>query len=509
MSELRQPSPEHHGSTPPLGEIVEHMCEGVAVLSGEDLRIGYANPALLELLGGSKDQILGRDLRDFVAGDDAKRIGEPLQPGECRHLDVVLSNAGGEDRLVSLTVALRPMAQGPAIVVTAFDLGDRHARMHRDRERLRTAGRRKDEFIAMLGHELRNPLAPLRHAAELLENAEREGTTADSLPAITQLIRRQVDHMARLIADLLDIGRTTSGRLRLRREPTRLADVLDTAIESTARLASRRHNQFVRTCPDGGDVVLDADPVRLTQVVTNLLSNAIKYSGDGGAITLACAVEGEWLRLEVSDDGCGIASDELEAIFEPFYQTDASLDRTAGGLGVGLALVRRIVELHGGTVVAHSDGLGRGARFVVRLPGVRHEPLPRSPTPVPIDPPPPGLRVLVVDDNEDAAVMLALLLTRRGCTVDTAVLGQQGLALMLSKPYDLAIVDIGLPDIDGYAVAQSVVATGHCPARLVALTGYGQADDRARALAAGFHEHVVKPLTPRQLDLILGQAARA
>lgn len=505
MTELRQHY-DRVASVPPLGEIVEHMCEGVAVLSGSSLIIDYANPALLELLGREAHDVLGHDVREFLTGDDVRRIGEPLQAGECRHLDVSLPTHGGDDRLLSLTLAERSLVSGPAIVLTAFDLGDRHARMHRDRERLRTAGRRKDEFIAMLGHELRNPLAPLRHAAELLEAAGRDGDP-DSLPAITQLIRRQVDHMARLVADLLDIGRTTSGRLRLRREPTRLTDVLDTALESTARLASRRHNHLVRVCPEPNDVVVDADPVRLTQVVTNLLSNAIKYSGESGTVTLDCRIDGDWLELVVADDGCGIAHDELEAIFEPFYQTDASLDRTAGGLGVGLALVRRIVELHGGTVVAHSDGLGRGARFVVRLPGVRREPPPRSPTPVPVSGAPAGLRVLVVDDNEDAAVMLGILLTRRGCSVDTAVLGKQGLELMLANDYDLAIVDIGLPDVDGYTVAQSVVATGRCPSRLVALTGYGQAEDRARALSAGFHEHVVKPLTPKQLDLILNQAA--
>ncbi len=487
--------------------VIDQLREGIATLAVEDFTVQYANHAMLRMLGRSESEVVGVPLTAFLDADDGAGIVELAQASAAGRLEVDLVAADGSRTPAALSLTRIETATGSLLGVSAFNLTGQHEQMRQQRERFELMGRRKDEFIAMLGHELRNPLAPLRHAAELLESAG-QGDAGISLPDITLLMRRQVDHMARLVADLLDIGRASSGRIMVRREPTRIAEVIDAALESTMRLAQRRSHMLVHDRGTTRGLVLDADPVRLTQVITNLLSNAIKYTPECGRIELRCVLDGDSLRLQVTDDGRGIAAADLEQIFEPFYQAGATLDRGAGGLGVGLAMVRRIVELHGGTVAAASPGIGAGATFEVRLPGARRE---RTTGSVAVAAPEaglgaPGLRILVIDDNEDAARMLALLLEGRGCAADAVFLGNDGLKMLAQHTYDLAFVDIGLPDLDGYGFARQIAGTSACPQHLIALTGYGQSEDRRRALEAGFHEHLVKPLTPQRLDEILGEA---
>jgi signal transduction histidine kinase len=489
------------------GALVEALPEGVGILDAIDLTVRYANPALSRLLGRTSDELIGRPLCDFIDPEDVARTLE-LTRVQGR-IEILLRVPGGTLAPVALSATRTESDRGPVLAVSAFDLSAQFELMRRERDQLERIGRRKDEFIAMLGHELRNPLAPLRHAAEVFGDAAR-GVPGPTVEELTALVHRQVDHMARLIADLLEIGRSTTGRLPVHPQRMRVSEILVPSIESTAALLQRRHHTLVRDVAEADELELDADPVRLTQLVTNLLDNAAKYTAEGGRIELSCREHDRWLTINVRDEGVGIAAEELEPIFEPFYQAGASLDRSSGGLGVGLALARAIAELHGGTLQARSEGPGRGSTFEVRLPGVRRivserrvdvaSSAPRRGRP---------LDVLVIDDNEDAARMLALLLERRGCRVDLGFRGAEGIARVAAQRYDLAFVDIGLPDIDGYVFAERIANEAHCPTHLIALTGYGQPEDRARALAAGFHEHVVKPLSPKRLDEIVAIAGAA
>lgn len=485
--------------------VVEGLREGVAVLDTDDLAIRYANPALLRLLGRELAEIVGTPLTDLVDANDVERTLELARTAAAGRVEVEMRAKDGTVTPVVISFTRLEDGTGSWLALSTFNLTGQHELVRLDRERLERVGRRKDEFIAMLGHELRNPLAPLRHVAELLRSPEL-GKSGPTLDELTEVVHRQVDHMARLISDLLDIGRTTTGRLPVRPQQIRIADVVLASVESIAPQLARRRHQLRRECPELALLELDGDPVRLTQMLTNLLSNAVKFTPEGGTIDLTVRADGRWLSIMVKDDGIGIPADEIDAVFEPFYQAAGStLDRTLGGLGVGLSLVRGIVELHGGHVTASSDGPSTGSTFEVRLPGVRRS---EPPPLVVVDTPVASkLSVLVIDDNEDAARMLALLLERRGCRVDVGFLGGDGLEMTSRQKYDLAFVDIGLPDLDGYAFANRVAGTNACPRHLVALTGYGQAEDRARALAAGFHEHVVKPLSPKQLDDLLAAAS--
>lgn len=489
------------------GALVEALPEGVGILDAADLTVRYANPALSRLFGRAADELLGRPLCDFVDPEDVPRTLE-LTRVQGR-IEILLRVPGGTLAPVALSATRTESDQGAVLAVSAFDLSGQFELMRRERDQLERIGRRKDEFIAMLGHELRNPLAPLRHAAELFGDAAR-GAPGPTIEDLTALVHRQVDHMARLIADLLEIGRSTTGRLPVHPQRMRVTEILVASIESTASLFHRRGHTLVRDVDEADELELDADPVRLTQLMTNLLDNAAKYTPENGRVYLSCREQDRWLTITVRDEGVGLTPEELEPIFEPFYQAGTSLDRSSGGLGVGLALARAIAELHGGTLRAHSEGPGRGSAFEVRLPGVRRIVIERR-VAVAATLPALGrpLDVLVIDDNEDAARMLALLLERRGCRVDLGFRGADGLTRVAEQRYDLAFVDIGLPDIDGYVFAAKVAGDPQCPTHLIALTGYGQPEDRARALAAGFHEHVVKPLSPKRLDELLASASRS
>jgi signal transduction histidine kinase/CheY-like chemotaxis protein len=361
------------------------------------------------------------------------------------------------------------------------------------------AAKRKDEFLAMLGHELRNPLAPILTAVELLGRHAEAARERD-------IIHRHTRHLARLVDDLLDISRVEHGHIELRQEPVALNPVLDRAIELASHLVARNRHELVLTRAD--DVMLQGDPVRLTQVFGNILTNAAKFTPAGGRIELSTAQSGEWVRVTVHDNGRGIARDELGRIFEPFVQLHRVTDAARGGLGLGLAIVRTLVERHGGNIVAESGGPGKGATFTIELPILRVAPeqaAMRAPHPSVARAPTARreLRVLVVDDNVDVAELLCEALKIEGFTTFIAHDGQGAVASWRRFAPHAGVLDVGLPDFDGYELARILRAEHGTAPTLIAATGYGQPSDRLSAAEAGFDCHLVKPVSVEDLVRVL------
>ena len=369
---------------------------------------------------------------------------------------------------------------------------------------LREQDRRKDEFIATLSHELRNPLAPIRAAARLIASPQ---IAPAQFQRAQMIIERQATHMALLLDDLLDIARITQGKLHLKLEPLVVSDVVDAAVEAAGPTLEAKHQHLTLHLPSE-PVLLDADHLRLSQILSNLLTNAAKYSDTGSQIDLACVVDGDTLSLSVKDNGIGIAPDSLVGIFEIFSQVQGVTGRSDGGLGIGLALVKGLAELHGGTVEARSAGLGHGSEFIVRLPLA--SPPPRAQV---VTEPPPDVRrrkVLLADDNRDAAESLSMLLELEGHEVQVAHLGRDAVSLAQEFRPDTAVLDIGMPDLSGYEVAEILRREPWAAnLQLIALTGWGQDHDRRRALDAGFDHHLIKPVDPHKLaSLIADRPAR-
>jgi PAS domain S-box-containing protein len=364
-------------------------------------------------------------------------------------------------------------------------------------EILRQSDRRKDEFLATLAHELRNPLAPLRNAAHLLAAPELQ---AQQLPWIQRLIERQVGHMARLLDDLLDVARITQGKLTLKVERVALSSIIESALEAARPLIEQKQHTLAISLDEDqqGELVLMADPVRLSQVLSNLLTNAAKYTDAGGRIELSARCCGSELHLSVCDNGIGLLREARTRIFEMFGQLEVGAGRAEGGLGIGLALVRGIVELHGGRVSADSAGPGQGSCFTVQLPlGAPPEMLKPD---VQLKAAHAGLKVLVADDNEDAAQTLALLLSFAGCETRVVTSGQAAVQEATHWRPDVAALDIGMPDLDGYSVARTLrQQPGGANLVLIALTGWGQDSDRRNAVVAGFDHHMTKPVDVEQL----------
>ena len=368
---------------------------------------------------------------------------------------------------------------------------------------LADADRRKDEFLAMLAHELRNPLAPLSTSLHLLQ------LDVPGRDGLVQMADRQVRHLARLVDDLLDVSRITQGKITLRREPVLLSAVVEQAVEIIrASIDSRAHAFTVSLPPE--PIRLDADPARLAQVVGNLLSNATKYTPRGGSIWLTAERTGGEVAVRIRDTGIGIAPDFLPHVFDLFVQGDASLDRARGGLGIGLTIVRSLVEMHGGRVEARSAGLGQGSEFVVQLPVAQDAAPERRPARVRQPHASAGnrLRVLIVEDNQDAAESLAMMLELWGHAVETASDGLAALELVARREPDVVLSDLGLPGMDGYELARRLrQRPGLQDAVLVALSGYGRDEDKCRALDAGFDHHLVKPPDLDVLAELLGRIA--
>jgi PAS domain S-box-containing protein len=365
-------------------------------------------------------------------------------------------------------------------------------------ETLKEADRSKNEFLATLAHELRNPLAPIRSAVEVLQF---QGAATSESGSALDIIRRQVQQLTRLVDDLLDVARITGNKLELRKERVELSAVVQAAVETSRPLIESCGQQFVVSAPSQ-PIHLDADPTRLAQVISNLLNNAAKYTDRGGRIWLTAERQGSDAVITVRDTGVGISAEMLPRIFEMFAQ----VDRSQGGLGIGLTLVKRLVEMHGGAIAAHSSGPGKGSEFTVRLPvviesatgprqprGERERAAPAS-----------SFRILVVDDNRDAAATLGMLLRIRGNDIRTAHDGLEAVGVADEFRPDVILLDIGLPKMNGYEAARRIRQQPWGSAMvLIALTGWGQESDRVHSQEAGFDQHLVKPVDPRDLMELL------
>lgn len=364
-------------------------------------------------------------------------------------------------------------------------------------EQLRQADRRKDEFLALLAHELRNPLAPVRNAVTIMR---MKNSDDPELAWCRDVIERQANQLTRLVDDLLDVSRITRGKIKLRIEPLDLATVLEAAVETSRPLIDAHKHELLVTLPKDR-VRIEGDLTRLTQVIANLLNNAAKYQNEGGRIELTAACERGEAVISVKDQGVGIAPEMLAQAFDLFSQGERAPDRAQGGLGIGLSLVKNLVEMHGGTVSGVSGGVGKGSEFVVRLPCLAAEP--NALTDLPADsamtPAAHPLRVLVVDDSTDAAESLAKLLRLAGHEVLVAHDGPEALEIVAAERPAVMLLDIGLPGMDGYEVCRRIRQQGFSDARIIAVTGYGQARDRERSREAGFDSHAVKPVDPSEL----------
>jgi signal transduction histidine kinase len=390
------------------------------------------------------------------------------------------------------------------------------AQRKRAEEMLKEADRRKDEFLAMLAHELRNPLAPIRNAVQILQlRMPAEETLRQPL----EVIDRQARQLAGLVDDLLDVARITRGQINLRKQPLELAEIVAQAVETSRPLVEERRHRLAIHLPNE-PIFVEADPTRLAQVILNLLNNAAKYTEEGGDIRLTVerADDGSSVVVRVRDNGMGIAPDMLPKIFEPFMQGERALDRAQGGLGIGLTLVRRLVELHGGTVQAFSEGLGHGSEFVVSLPVIPNTETWRragsvgngqssanaSGSPLHV----PRWRILIVDDNRDSADSLAILLDMLGHEVQTAYDGETGLHFAEDFSPDIVLLDIGLPRLSGLEAARRIRNDlGLRDAFLIAMTGYGQEEDKRRSREAGFNAHLVKPVDFGEMKALLERFA--
>jgi PAS domain S-box-containing protein len=477
------------------------------ITADADGTITFWNKAATTIFGLDAEDALGRPLTDLMP----ERYRPQHEAGLAR------LRAGGESRILGTTVALHgrrrdgtefPIELSLSTWMTESGrtycgiLRDVTERLQLERTRLQAEAiadlsRRKDEFLAMLSHELRNPLAPILNALHMLQLKENEDPIQRQARAI---IERQVGHLTRIVDDLLEVSRITTGSFRLRRESGDLRGVVERAADASRPSVVQRRHELSTTLPSE-PIWVYGDPTRLEQVVVNLVVNAAKYTDEGGRISISLAREGDEAVLRVRDTGVGIAPELLPRIFDLFTQAERSLDRSQGGLGVGLTVVRRIVEMHGGRVEARSDGVGRGSEFVVRLP-TAEAPAGAAATarsPKAQASPDDRRRVLVVDDNRDAADTTAILLRRAGHEVRVAYDGPAGLGAALAWRPDVVVLDLGLPEMDGYEVARRIRSEGVNGMRLVAVSGYGQEIDRRRSREAGFDAHLVKPVEPSRL----------
>lgn len=483
-----------------------HAGTGIAIADMDGTFL-QCNPAYEAILGYTEAELRVVNFAELVHPDDRAsnmRALAPLRAGEVPHFEIENRYVRKDGRTVWVHkfVALLYDAVGrPAnLVALVTDVtGQRQLR-----ESQHEAMRQKDAFIAVLAHELRNPLAPMRTAVALLNRA---GPAEPALERALTVIDRQVVHMSRLVDDLLDVSRLSRGELRLQRGPTRLDAVIESALEQTQPIIAQQR-QHIRLEGLQEPIEIEADAVRLTQVVGNLLNNAAKYSPPDTEILLTVSREGDEVVIAVRDRGVGIPAEQLQRVFDLFAQTDSARALSRGGLGIGLALARQLVVLHGGTITASSPGPGLGSEFVVRLPGLpplTQPPLPHTSTEA--SRAPIGRRVLVADDNADAAEMLQVLFSGVGCEVRQVHDGESAVLETARFRPDVAILDIGMPGMDGYDACRHIRQTEWGASMLiVALTGWGQEADRRRSALAGFDKHFVKPVDPVTLTTFVREA---
>ena len=499
-----------------LLRVTLHSIGDAVIATDLEGRVTFMNPVACELTGWSEEDAAGRPLAEvfrIVNEESRLPVDSPVDKvlreggvvGLANH--TVLIARGGHETPIDDSAAPILDLEGKirGVVLVFHGVGERR-QMERElwlrAERLAEADRRKDEFLAMLSHELRNPLAPIRNALYILNEP---GANAAMLARARDTMERQIRHLVRLVDDLLEVSRITRGKVRLRRERLDFAAAVRAALEAVRPQAEAAGIELGSNVPAEA-VEIDGDPVRLDQVVTNLLNNAIKFTPEGGSVRLELRREDGEALLAVRDTGIGISRELIGVIFEPFVQAEPGLARSQGGLGIGLTLVRRLVEMHGGTVAAASGGHGRGSEFLVRLPlalaAAGHEGDPELAGAAAA-----GLRrVLVVDDNVDSAETVAMLVSMWGHEVEVAHGGVEGIEKAFAFAPDTVLLDVGLPGIDGYEVARRLRSGGLRDALLVAMTGYGRDEDRRKAHEAGFDHHLVKPLDLEILQRLLSRA---
>ena len=477
-----------HSAEEPYRNLVEQMQEGAVVLTRRG-DILYANTRFAAMVGEPLESVVGSRVERFVNQPDREEFASLLDAGGGRRRSRLV---GADPRAFDVSLSLT--TSGDRLNVIVSDLSE-ILEATSSRDRAQRDNRTKDEFLAILAHELRNPLAAIGGAARVLELGHVRDTPA---ARAHEVITRQVGHISHLIEELLDVERVVSGKIRLAREPLDLAAALRRAVGMfTNDAALDRHIEIV-TDP----VWVEWDPVRLDQVLTNILTNAVKYTPVGGQIRVALRAESGDAVLSVEDTGFGITPRLLPFIFDMYAQADRTLERAQGGLGIGLTLVRRLVELHGGTIVASSEGEGRGSTFTVRLTQV--------PAGTFAGPPAPPerraghRRVLLIEDSADARDMLRMMLELAGHVVYDAADGIRGLELFNTVHPDVGIIDIGLPRMDGYQVARKIREVPHGREMLLlALTGYGSPGDAQGPPEHGFDHHLLKPVDPDQLVRLL------
>ncbi|HET9109030.1 MAG TPA: PAS domain S-box protein [Steroidobacteraceae bacterium] len=479
----------------------EHAWLAALIDSSEDAIISKTpdgivtswNPGATRLFGYEPAEIIGKPITTIIPPElhaQEIEILSRLRHGErIEHYETVRVAKDGHRIDVSLTVS--PIRSNDGTIMGASKIARDITQRKRNERALREADRQKDEFLATLAHELRNPLAPICAAAQLLKSAK---SLAPELRAATAILDRQARQMTHLVDDLLDMSRITSGRIRLHPEPLDLTALLRTVIETYRQSVEMGRHQVVLSTPSE-PVHVNGDGIRLTQVLSNILHNAVKYTPPGGRIDIALRAEADQALVSVRDNGMGIPPEMLEHIFEPFAQLDRSFERPDGGLGIGLTLARKLIELHQGRIEARSAGRGQGTEFLIHLPAVTGMPRKRAGAPEKRAEFSGSRRVLIADDNHDAGISLSMLLQSMGH--DTRVVHDGIEALEEAELFhpDVVLLDIGMPRLDGYETARRIAARPWATGtQIIAVTGWGQETDRQRAKAAGFHRHLVKPV---------------
>jgi PAS domain S-box-containing protein len=458
-------------------------------------RFIYANEGLLKMYGKSWDDVIGKTF--FEVGYEAwhaemheREIDQVVATKQAVRGDVPFAGTHGRRVYDYIFVPVfGPHGEVEAVAGTTRDVTD-----------IKEADRRKDEFLATLAHELRNPLAPIRNAVHVLAMTAQDNKQTKQ---VCDMVERQVNHMVRLVDDLMEISRISRGIIELRREHTTLDSIVRSAVDTSTPLINGAKHKLVVALPEH-PVMLYGDPVRLSQVIANLLNNAAKYTPRGGRIWLGAEQDGEELLIRVRDNGIGIAPAALKSVFEMFSQVKNPSSLTQGGLGIGLSLAKHLVEMHGGTITASSAGPGQGSEFRIRLPCLKAQRHVSEAEAPPAHAVPVRKRVLIVDDNEDAAFSLALLVRRLGADVQVANDGGTALGMIEQFQPELLLLDLGMPVMSGFEVAaQARKLRGMEKLKIVALTGWGQPEDRERTKAAGFDQHLVKPASLPELESLL------
>ena len=529
--------------------IIERAPLPLVEVQGKEHVVSHVNSAFCELLGKSRAEVIGKQFCDIVPGgiecvplldrvyEEGRAITHTLEDpdtDETAWLYAMWPALDPDDHPEGVIIGLTKVPNSRQNIIdmnealliaglreheskeTAEQLNTHLAaeiteRKHAEQNlrdanhQLAVTDRNKDEFLAMLAHELRNPLAPIKNAAQILHLVNSEDARIVRAQAI---IERQADHLAKLVDELLDVSRIQKGKITLERVHVDLAKAVSRAVESCDHAISGKDQAITLDLPTA-PLFVDGDPTRIDQILVNLIFNAAKYTQAGGAIQINVAREGKRAVVRIRDNGIGISADNLRRVFELFTQVEQSLERSQGGLGLGLKLVKELVELHGGDVEARSEGIGNGSEFMVRLPAVEAvdpavivEVLPPTVAARP-------KRILVVDDNADNRVTMEMLLTMHGHSVEVAEDGEQAVENALHGHHDVAFVDIGLPKLNGYEVAKKIRQQPEGQRIvLIALSGYGQPEDKVKAAAAGFDEHLTKPAKAGTIKQLLSELER-